>query len=100
MRLALRRLRASRAPRLSLVLGAAVAIAGLSFAFHNHAADAQGFAVSAGAKLPFDIGDPDMPPPAMLLAGAIAASTLISEDLTCIAAGLSILADRHSAVLP
>ena len=90
MRLALRRLRAMQALRLSLVLGAAVAIAGLSFAFHIPAADAQGFAASAGAKLPFDIGASDMPLPAGLLAGAIVVSTLISEDLTCIAAGLLI----------
>ncbi|HXI89141.1 MAG TPA: VTT domain-containing protein [Blastocatellia bacterium] len=90
MRLALRRLRASRTPRPSLVLGAAVAVAGLSFAFHTLAADARGLAASAGAKLPLDIGASDMPLPALLLAGTIAASTLISEDLTCIAAGLLI----------
>jgi len=90
MRLALRRLRASRAPRLSLVLGAAAAVAVLSFAFHTLAADARGLAASAGAKLPLDIGASDMPLPALLLAGTIAASTLISEDLTCIAAGLLI----------
>ena len=90
MRIALRRLRATRTPRSWLILGAAVAVAGLGFALHTPAAGARGFAASAGARLPFDIGASDMPLPAVLLAGAIAASTLISEDLTCIAAGLLI----------
>lgn len=90
MRLALRRLRARRAPRLSFVFGIAIAIAGLSFAIHIHAAGAQGFVASAATALPFDMGAPDMPVPALLLAGTIAASTLISEDLTCIGAGLLI----------
>ena len=89
MRFPLRRLRAKR-PRLSLVLAAAVAVAGLTFAFHMPTADAQGFTTPAGAKLPLDIGASDMPLPAVLLAGTIALSTLISEDLTCIAAGLLI----------
>ena len=89
MKIALRRLSARRAPRPSLVF-VAVAVVGLSFAFQISAADARGFAASTGAKLPFDIDASDMPPAAMLLAGAIAASTLISEDLTCIAAGLLI----------
>jgi len=90
MRLALRRLRARRAARVLLVLSAAVAIAGLALAFHIPTVDAQGITASGGARLPFDIGASEMPLPAVLLAGTIAASTLISEDLTCIAAGLLI----------
>ena len=90
MRLALRRLKAGRAPWVSLVLGGTVAIAGLSFAFHLTAYASPGFAGSAGVRLPFGIGVSDMPLPAVLLAGVIAASTLISEDLTCIAAGILI----------
>src|SRR4029453_18153641 len=90
MRFALKRLRGRRPPRISLVLAAAVAVAGLSFAFQMPAVDARGFTTSAGASLPLDIGAPDMPLPAALLAGTIAVSTLISEDLTCIAAGLLI----------